>query len=470
MISRGRTKRGRSRADLAAAVSAARPLFKMTDHTEDGSPVKVLAKDIGAFGDRWVEPFLEANRAALNRLAVRAEVRADRELRVELHAGPRIGAVPLLSPATRRVAAGLLIEPRFKWAALGSVMNAVGFSVDPNLGGGPLVPGSAREVPPWVLAGPVIERIAALLRHRKRGFVERDEVRTSPRGHVEWSAWATRHVPCGRWTSFPYRFSEPDDDPGLMAAVRWTLLRLAEDLSNVADSLPARALLRRASELQTTIGPGLARRPAPYSKLPDSAEWVASALEAMTWVAEERGLGGARSLDGLSWDLSVDAVWEAWIASFAADLAMRLGMVATPFGAARRWLRWSGPAQSMGALIPDVELRGNDRVIWLDAKYKAHLNLLARKGWRGLSEDVQAEHRADLHQALAYASLADAPRVDTLLLYPRLGDTDRPLTSVASVTSGRRSVRLVLAAVPFGWRNEEEREGWLRGVREVLVA
>jgi 5-methylcytosine-specific restriction endonuclease McrBC regulatory subunit McrC len=192
-------------------------------------------------------------------------------------------------------------------------------------------------------------------------------------------------------------------------------------------------------------------------------------MEAMGWVAEERGLGGARNLDGLAWDLSIDAVWEAWVTAFAADLARSLGMTASPFQGARRPLRWHGPAQSMRALVPDVELRGASRVIWIDAKYKAHLDLLARRGWAGLSEDVQNSHRADLHQALAYASLADAPQVDSLLLYPHRATHLPSSATVATVTSGRRRVRLVLAAVPFGYRNPEQKEQCLRSFRDLLT-
>jgi hypothetical protein len=47
-------------------------------------------------------------------LDLQYEVKADPTLRVLLKPGPRIGAVPLLNPSTRRVAAGLLIEPRFR--------------------------------------------------------------------------------------------------------------------------------------------------------------------------------------------------------------------------------------------------------------------------------------------------------------------------------------------------------------------
>lgn len=466
-MARGQTRKARSRAALMAAVSSSRPLLKAHDH---GEPVSIHAHDVGASGDRWVEPFLAANMAGLRRLGLHHEIRVDPVLRVMLKPGPRIGAVPLLSPATRKVAAGLLIEPRFRWAALGAVFNAIGFSVEPSLGGAQPVPGSAREVPPWMLAGPVIERIAALLRHRRRGFVDRAENRTSPRGRVDWTTWATAQVPRGAWTTFPCRFSEPDDDPDLIASVRWTLSRLTEDLSSVAWSPPARYLLGRAAELQSVVGNGALRRPSSSWSLAGASAWVSQAVEAMTWVAEERGLGGARSLDGLAWDLSIDAVWEAWIAAFTADLGRQLGMTASPFQAARRPLRWHGPAQSMGALVPDVELRGAERVVWVDAKYKAHLDLLTRRGWSGLSDEVRADHRADLHQALAYASLADAPQVDTLLVYPHVGAEDRLPATVATVTSGRRRVRLVLAAVPFGYRNPEHQERCLRSFREVLAA
>lgn len=466
-MARGQTTKGRTRAALMAAVPSSRPLLRACDH---GEPIAVHARDVGATGDRWVEPFLAANAAGLRRLDLWPEVRADPVLRVMLRPGPRIGAMPLLSPATRRVAAGLLVEPRFRWAALGAVFNAIGFSVEPALGDAPLVPGSAREVPPWMLAGPVLQRIRALLRYRRRGFVERGEDRTSPRGRVDWTSWATRMVPRGAWATFPCRFSEPDDDPELIASIRWTLSRLGEDLSTVAWSLPGRRLLQVAAELEAEVGPGARQRPSSSLLRAGSSEWVLAAVEAMQWVVEERGLGGARSLDGLAWDLSIDAVWEAWVASFSADLGRQLGLTASPFQAARRPLRWEGPAPSMGALVPDVELRGAERVIWVDAKYKAHLELLSRRGWGGLSDDVRGEHRADLHQALAYASLADAPRVDALLVYPQLGGGDVPAPTVATVTSGRRRVRVVLASLPFGYKNPDHQQRCLRSFREILAA
>jgi hypothetical protein len=449
-----------------AHIPTARPLLETQDH---GKPITVYGSTIGSAGDHWIEPFLSANSLILKRLALRPEVSLSPDLSIKLHPNHCIGAVPLLNPATRRVAAGLLIKPRFNWPALGAVFNSIGFSVEPGLGGAPLVPGSAREVPPWILAGPVIERIAAMLRHCKRGFIERHEEKSSPRGRIEWNRWIGENLPSGKWTSFPCRFSEPDNDPDILAGARWTLKKLKEELSTVAWTLPARYLLKRTSEIQTTLGTGLVRRPAQGWSIPGSSAWIMAGIEAMGWVAEERGLGGARTLDGLAWDLSVEEVWEAWVSAFAADLSKQLGMVASPFQSARRPLRWIGHVRSMGALEPDVELRSAKRTVWIDAKYKAHMELLRRKGWDGLTEDVRDAHRADLHQALAYASLADTPQVDTILAYPQVTEEKDPIATVASVTSGRRRVRLILASLPFGFRSREQQMASLGMFREVLA-
>src|SRR5687768_12050804 len=98
---RGRTREGRSRAALMRASTTTRPLLKTTDH---GDAIAVQGRHVGAVGDRWVEPFLAANLPLLRRLELAHEVRASPELHVRLTPGPRIGAIPLRNPSTRKVA------------------------------------------------------------------------------------------------------------------------------------------------------------------------------------------------------------------------------------------------------------------------------------------------------------------------------------------------------------------------------
>ena len=120
-----------------------------------------------------MEPFLQANTISMQRLRLQVDVCADSEVYVRLTPGARIGAMPLVGPATRRVVAGILVEPRFRWPALGAVFNSIGFTVEPALGGSPLVPGSARS------------------------FVEHQETRSSPQGRVLWQTWISTQLPRG---------------------------------------------------------------------------------------------------------------------------------------------------------------------------------------------------------------------------------------------------------------------------------
>ncbi|GEM_PF-5835045 len=97
-------------------------------------------------------------------------------------------------------------------------------------------------------------------------------------------------------------------------------------------------------------------------------------------------------------------------------------------------------------------------MLWLDAKYKFHFQQMRWRAWSELPASSRESHRADGHQALAYASLTDAATVDTALIYPLPGDEAAPSVSAAYVPAGRRTVRLLLAGLPFGYRSEAERE------------
>ncbi|NBC41307.1 hypothetical protein GTZ93_15870 [Corallococcus exiguus] len=296
-----------------------------------------------------------------------------------------------------------------------------------------------------------------------------EEERFNPRGRIDWRTWGTLNVPVGRWERFPCAFPEPIFDPLLLSEMRWTVHRLIEELGHTAETSTGRVLLERARSLAIQLGPGVHQRPRAQHRASESA-FVAEALEAMGWVADKRGLGGTESLDGLSWDLVIDEVWEAWVSAFTADLATRLGLQSTPHGGAQHPLNWAGGIQSMGALVPDVALRGAHRVIWVDAKYKAHLSQLAQHGWRRLTEHVRSAHRADLHQALAYANLAAMDHVDTVLAYPDFGTSqESPLFAVATIATGRRRVRLILAGLPFGFSSPDHREKTLSAWRSALA-
>lgn len=415
----------------------------------------------------YAEPFIRLNEPALAALDARLEVVASSQgASVRIVPGGRVGAVPLRSAQTGHVAGGFIVKPRFDWAGMGRVLVETGWAAAPDFLELPLVPGSGREVPPWVLAGPVLTRIEALLRSLKRGYRQEEAVLRHPRGHIVWPRYVSESLVRGQWDRLPCRFPDLGPDPLLRRHARWVLERIRADLLAVGGTDPVAVSLAtmalRLIELLAGVTPLAPSREGLQQSLGGSRlvdEVVRRGVEAFAWVVEERGLGGGRELDGLAWSLPLDRLWEAYVEGLVRREAAltggevrvgRLGQTTFP-------LEWSDPThRSLGHLVPDIVVRRGPSVRIVDAKYKAHLAELDEVGWHRFTEETRADHRADLHQVLAYASLYDADQITAELVYPLRPDTWSALrersrdVSRADLLQGGRTVRVELRGVGFG--------------------
>ena len=445
-----------------------RPLYSSVDH---GHPIP-LSADVLLRGSRdgWgglADRFESLNRVALD--ALDAQVRLESNLtgsRLYVIPGGRAGAVPLRSPITGEVVAGLLIKPRFGWSGVGQILHKTGWHAAPDVLEMPAVPGSASEVPPWVLAGPVLSRLADLLRDLKRGYEFIDDIRAQPKGTIRWAEYARRHVPRGDLHHIPCRYPDLGIDPEIVRAVRWTLERLHSELARVGgrDHI-ATALVQLALVLLEKVKHARSERPRPetlhqiLATSPYLANAIRRGLQAIGWIVEERGLGGTDTSDGLAWSLPLDVLWEHYVESHyrsetrmtgATIRAGRLGETTFP-------IRWSQPLQrSLSHLVPDLVLQRGREIHVVDAKYKAHFIDLDERGWREFQDEERSSHRSDVHQVLAYAGLFDAEHVTATLVYPLRRDTYLALVergqdrSIATLYHGNRELSLELRGLPFG--------------------
>lgn len=383
--------------------------------------------------------------------------------------GGRVGAIPLRSGTTGHVVAGYVVRPRFGWSGVGSILRETGWHSAPTILSMPLVPGSGREVPPWVLAGPVIARLRDLLEQLRRGFDFKDAVSPSPRGTIQWGRYVRASLASGRWHHVPCRFPDLSTDPVLRGAIRWTLERVMDELGLAAGEDRV-ALVLRAEALRLLDKLGDVTRVYPRPELigrmsggdPLLAQAVRSGLEAIGWVRDERGLGGGRQMDGLAWALPLDQLWEDHVGTRVQERVrqeggmMRLGRrgeTLTP-------LHWSDPGhRSLGHLVPDFVVTQRSSVWIVDAKYKSHLAEIDETGWRQMADEIRESHRADVHQILGYSALFDAPEITATLAYPLRRDTWEALEArgldrvVADVYNGSRHIRLELWGMPFGARS-----------------
>lgn len=446
------------------------PLLHGVDH---GAPIVVDPAPYIPKGGRdsswgpYLDSFLLRNRQALGALNVEPRVVAGRDgVRLELHPGQHAGAAPLLSAVTGLVAGGVIVSPRFGWAGIGRVLSATGWGSGPEFLSLPLVPGSGREVPPWVLAGPAVRRLTELLAHLRRGYRDSSEVRNQPRGQILWPTYITKQFPTGRWHHLPCRYSELDTDSRLRQAIRWTLERLSNDLSSTGGSdRVALVLLDQITHLMEKVIDVPTRRPNRREldfefSGPMVSDVLREGLRAIGWIVDERGLGGGRTSDGLAWSLPLDRLWERYAEHILREEAARSGgrVRVGRLGETTVPLPWNSPTQrALGHLIPDFVIHRPDSVEIVDAKYKAHFADLDSTRWREFTDEAKESLRADVHQVLAYAAVVgSSSNMKATLLYPVKQDLFEELQMrnhdrvFARIPAGVHEIHLQMRALPFG--------------------
>ena len=410
--------------------------------------------------------FLQANRLHLNALEVEAQlVSTTDEVQLRLKPGGTIGAVPLRAPDTHKVTTGLIVKPRFGWDGIGRLLQYIGWAATPRILPMPLVPGSAREVPAWVLAGPILRRLEKLLQDMRRNFNVHEEVRQTPRGQILWQRYITNHVVHGAFHQLPCRYPDLGYDRLLRAYLRWGFERVYHSLiPYAAFDVIARQLAEQAQALIVQVQDTAPRVPDRRTLqqilqgvgLP--SDILRNGLQALGWIVDERGLAGEADIDGLAWTLPMHELFERWVGHLISHWAKTIG------GDARAGYRgqtnvpisWSRRSvDALSSLIPDFVVRLGDRIFIFDAKYKGHFEEFDEQRWVELRDELHTAHRHDVHQVLAYAALYEANAISAALIYPmrlhqwdRLRRIDQTIIS-ASLTQAGRQLDLKLIGVPI---------------------
>jgi hypothetical protein len=440
-------------------------------HLTDAGQAAVSSKyfDLQGADTSWNtfgSAFLAANTAALEDLGVVAHFEVtSRGLELRLAAGGTIGAVPLRSPSTYKVVGGVVVEPRFGWAGLGRTLEHVEWAAAPQILPLPLVPGTAKEIPPWVLAGPILKRLAELLHTVTRGFRVAKRVMEQPRGRIDWSAYCREQVLHGQLHRLPCVFPELGPDRELLSYVHWGLEEVLHSLRPYAETDPiARRLTAQGVSLIQQVSDFPAYQPTRSrldqlllkSGLPSEA--LREGLRALGWVVDKTGLAGRSQPDGLAWRLPMHELFENWVAALVRRWCSTRGgrMSRGAAGQISFPLQWEPPGSgSLRSLVPDVVVDAGETVVIVDAKYKAHYHELEEHRWHDWEEELKEEHRRDIHQVMAYCALFEARRIVAKLVYPllqqtwqRLAETGRAV-SRAVVPGYGRQVEVRLAGVPL---------------------
>jgi len=108
--------------------------------------------------------------------------------------------------------------------------------------------------------------------------------------------------------------------------------------------------------------------------------------------------------------------------------------------------------------VPDILVDSSDETFIFDANYKGFLEETDAWHWHQSLEAqsrFREEHRQDLHQVLACASMYQTERITSVLVYPVRAETWRHLAkrgrdlTLGHLDGPGRQIRLAIAAVPI---------------------
>jgi hypothetical protein len=417
---------------------------------------------------RLADQFVELNRNAFRELDLSVEPHyRNSNIDLDVRAGTRIGAIPLISPTSGRYDYGLVIRPRFDWPGIGPILGASGWRVIPAPLAMPSLPRSERRVPPWVLSTIVLFRLKLLIDQLQRRFEITHEVRSSPRGRIDWTQYLHRQISRAKFLDVPCSFPELQTDKDLSAAIRFALEKQLHSLESQRSAgsfvVELIDICRSLIDIVRDVAPRapLSTTVQLWRRTTLKSEVLRHGVEAIEWTVEERGLAGLSDLEGIPWAMSMEQFFEAWMETLMLRVVRQIGGILRT-GRQRQTvvpLSWDPPyLGSQKSLIPDLVVELADTTIIVDAKYKEHWEEMQQRRWSDLEEELRERHRADLLQVLAYSTVARTPRVLVCLAYPCDEErwvslrTRKRLLHRASLPMTERRVELILSAFPLSTR------------------
>ena len=325
-----------NRSSFGNAIPRERCLIVLPDR---GSSKRLSTADFGikARDQSWnayLNSFLRANERYLRALDIKIEFGASLdEVEVKVRANGIIGAAPLRAPDTHQIIGGIVVRPRYGWNSVGKLLSQIGWNACPEVMPFPLVPGSAKEIPPWVIAGPAIFRLETLLKNNIPRFCDKSEIRQIPRGRIDWEEYCTRQFSSGNMHQFPCQFPDLDVDQNVLGYIRWSLEKIKVGLApfNTSD-LVARKLSERANLLISSLHSAKIKIPT-HRELENMDRLLqrqvgtssSQGIEAIRWILDERGLAGTVETDGLAWRLTMHELFEMWLEQIVRDWGKQFG-------------------------------------------------------------------------------------------------------------------------------------------------
>lgn len=395
-------------------------------------------RDIG----NHLPKFLEYNKESLRFLGIEGRTE-DNDERISIHfrSSKYIGAVPLVAPDTGLQIGDFVVTPRFvsgnDYATIADIIQKVKTElVIEQKDGMSLASGRILEPPFFLEAIKFIKALRELIKSNWIKFRREEILLEAPVGNINWDEYAKNEYRVERKLKFSCSKSTLSINHSEYSNIRFVYDLCRTEILSL--STPLNVRLNSLQDIELIDKSMTQIRPMRTNQVVIRAS-DSKVVKLVKQTANK--ILGNKFDSSLGWRVDFSELFERYVQFIFSLVSQQLG------GVIRNNVKFSeigreNIAWKLKYLEPDLIYDLGGEVIAIDAKYKS--NLYNTDTIEGTLKD---EHRADLHQILAYSSFSKEPIKTAFLCYPSYYPMKYKLEYLSPINSSLN--RVYLLGVPI---------------------
>jgi len=384
-----------------------------------------------------IQTFINFNKKAFDFMGIDASIEEENNIsRLRIKTSNYTGAIPLLSPATGKPCGDLIVKPRYGENIADLVMSLKDIITPeycPNL---ILCSEIVSNPPIYFECFNYLVKFQEAINCNWRKFTSVTEIQKRPSSSTNWGKYSVT-------SANPQRAFEYENRRNILSFSHeeWQYLTYVLKLAilEIEDSRTPFQLRSKYLESISKLNRYLNTHPHKEIKELFIHSSDPNTIKALKEIGNR--ILSVKTSILRAWRLDFADFFEKYIQYVFSQTCINIG--ATTYNNKRYSIHGNRPAWCLKYLEPDLLVRKGERIITIDAKYKAHMYNSAP------SEVLKESFRNDLHQVIAYSAFTGENEKFVFLVYPDDKFTKREMNINSNLSSAGTKIMLIGVPVDF---------------------
>lgn len=361
-----------------------------------------------------LQKFINYNKDYFNFIGVEAFIDGfGRDVNMSFKSGKYVGAIPLRAPDSGKQIGDFVVMPRYlssnnDYSEFIEVINLIEKDITPEfMNSIPLMSGENVRPPLYLEALKYIYMMSDVLKANWRKFYNTKKLYTYPKANIDWKEYINKEYDPYERLIYPCRDNILTNQHDEFLQLVYVYYLAKNEIYQASTPKKIRYEISDNIDYLDTKLYGIKFKITDRLVIHNSDAFIIKGIK-------EQGnkLLLKYSEKPTSWRIDFSLVFEKFVQYIFREVSMEIGAKEINNYKIRR-ISSNFPKWSLKYLEPDIALLLNEKIIFVDAKYKSHVYNLNSE-----SEVLKDEHRKDIHQILGYCSFDKSTNKIGFLCYP----------------------------------------------------